>query len=82
MLGFAADASDYCTRERRDGFRFEAGASLSFLPKGFLSHREYRCAYQRAGKGGKQIKRCVISTFQVAESLWASKWQVLTRPLI
>jgi triphosphoribosyl-dephospho-CoA synthetase len=35
----------------------------------YRSRREYRSACQRAGKGGKQIERCVISTFQVAESL-------------
>jgi hypothetical protein len=27
----------------------------------YRSRREYRCACQRAGKGGKQIERCVIS---------------------
>ena len=32
------------------------------------SRREYRLVCQRAGKGGKQIERCVISTFQ-AESM-------------
>jgi len=35
----------------------------------YRSRREYRSACQRAGKGGKQIERCVISTFQVAESM-------------
>jgi hypothetical protein len=29
--------------------------------------QEYRLVCQRAGKGGKQIERCVIATFQVAE---------------
>jgi hypothetical protein len=28
-----------------------------------------RIACERAGKSGKQIERCIISTFQVAESL-------------
>jgi hypothetical protein len=32
----------------------------------YQSRREYRSAYQRAGKGGKQIERCTILTFQVA----------------
>ena len=35
----------------------------------YRSRREYGSVCQRAGKGGKQIERCVISTFQVAESL-------------
>jgi hypothetical protein len=35
----------------------------------YRSHREYRSACQRAGKSGKPIERCVISTFQVAESM-------------
>ena len=33
------------------------------------SRREYRRACQRSGKSGKEIERCVISTFQVAESI-------------
>jgi hypothetical protein len=33
------------------------------------SRREYRHACDRAGKSGKQIERCVISTFQIAQSL-------------
>jgi hypothetical protein len=33
----------------------------------YRSRKEYRSACQRAGKSGKQIERCVISTFQVAE---------------
>jgi hypothetical protein len=35
----------------------------------YRSRREYRCACQRSGKSGKQIERCVISTFQIAESM-------------
>jgi hypothetical protein len=35
----------------------------------YRSRREYRSACERAAKGGKQIERCVISTFQVAESM-------------
>jgi hypothetical protein len=35
----------------------------------YQSRREYKLVCQRAGKGGKQIERCVISSFQVAESL-------------
>ena len=35
----------------------------------YRSRREYRSACERAGKGGKQIERRVISTFQIAESM-------------
>jgi hypothetical protein len=40
----------------------------------FISHlyqarREYGRTCETAGKSGKQIERCVISTFQIAESI-------------
>jgi hypothetical protein len=35
----------------------------------YRSRRDYRSACQHAGKGGKQIERCLISTFQAAESM-------------
>jgi hypothetical protein len=35
----------------------------------YHSRREYRSACDRSGKGGKQIERCLISTFQIAASL-------------
>ena len=35
----------------------------------YHSRREYRRASETAGKSGKRIERCVISTFQIAESL-------------
>jgi hypothetical protein len=35
----------------------------------YPSRREYRSVCQRAGKSGKQIERCVISSFQIVESL-------------
>jgi hypothetical protein len=35
----------------------------------YRSRREYRSACDRSGKGGKQLERCLISTFQVAENL-------------
>ena len=35
----------------------------------YRSRREYRSICQRAGKSGKQIERCVISTFRAAESM-------------
>ena len=39
----------------------------------YRSRKEYRSVCQRAGKGGKQIERCVISSFQVAESIGLQK---------
>jgi hypothetical protein len=33
------------------------------------SKRAYRRACETAGKSGKQIERCLISTFRVAESM-------------
>jgi hypothetical protein len=42
---------------------------LAQLQALYRSRREYRSACERAGKGGKQIERCVISTFQIAESM-------------
>jgi hypothetical protein len=35
----------------------------------YRSRREYRSTCERAGKSGKQIERCIISSFQVAESM-------------
>jgi hypothetical protein len=35
----------------------------------YQSRRDYRQACETAGKSGKQIERCVISSFQVAESM-------------
>jgi hypothetical protein len=35
----------------------------------YQSRRAYRRACETAGKSGKQIERCVISSFQIAESL-------------
>jgi hypothetical protein len=49
----------------------------------YRSRREYRSACERAGKSGKQIERCLISTFQVAQSLGFKgdfrQWQELLR---
>ena len=33
------------------------------------ARRAYRLVCERGGKGGKQIERCLISTFQIAESI-------------
>jgi hypothetical protein len=35
----------------------------------YRSRQEYRLVCQRAGKGGKPIERCLISTFKIAESM-------------
>jgi hypothetical protein len=49
--------------------QLQASEHDGFAAHLYRSRREYRCACQRAGKSGKQIERCVISTFQVAESM-------------
>jgi hypothetical protein len=49
----------------------------------YRSRREFRLVCERAGKSGKPIERCVISTFQVAGSMgfkgdfW--QWEELLR---
>jgi hypothetical protein len=40
-----------------------------FVSHLYQSRREYRLVCETAGKSGKQIERCVIASFQVAESL-------------
>ena len=35
----------------------------------YQARREYRRTCETAGKSGKQIERCVISTFQIAECM-------------
>jgi hypothetical protein len=35
----------------------------------YQARREYRRTSETAGKSGKQIERCVIASFQVAESM-------------
>jgi hypothetical protein len=35
----------------------------------YRSRREYRSACDSSGKSGKQIERCMISTFRVAENM-------------
>ncbi len=40
-----------------------------FVTHLYQSRREYRRTCETAGKSGKQIERCVISTFQGAMSL-------------
>ena len=49
----------------------------------YRSRREYRSACDHSGKGGKQIERCLISSFKVAESMGFQgdyrQWQHLLR---
>ena len=49
--------------------QLQASEHDKFAAHLYRSRREYRSACERAGKSGKQIERCVISTFQVAESM-------------
>ena len=49
----------------------------------YQSRREYRSACDHSGKSGKQIERCLISTFKVAESIGFKgdfrQWEELLR---
>jgi hypothetical protein len=61
-------------RRRRKPFcrllaQLQASEYDKFAAHLYRSRREYRSACQRAGKSGKQIERCALSTFQVAESI-------------
>ena len=40
-----------------------------FVSHLYQSRREYRQTWETAGKSGKEIERCAIATFKVAESL-------------
>jgi hypothetical protein len=47
----------------------QASEHDAFASHLYRSRQEYRLVCQRAGKGGKPIERCVISSFKVAESM-------------
>ncbi|HEY5814305.1 MAG TPA: hypothetical protein VIT23_16825 [Terrimicrobiaceae bacterium] len=47
----------------------ESSEADKFAAHLYQSRREYRYACDRAGKSGKQIERCVLSTYQIAQSL-------------
>ena len=49
--------------------QLEASEHDKFAAHLYRARREYRLDCDHAGKSGKQIERCVISTFQVAESM-------------
>ena len=40
-----------------------------FVSHLYQSRREFRRTCETAGKSGKQIERCVIATFRIAESM-------------
>ena len=40
-----------------------------FVSHLYQSRREYRRTCETVGKSGKQIERCVISSFQIAQSI-------------
>jgi hypothetical protein len=45
----------------------------------YQSRREYRLACDSSGKSGKQIERCLISTFQIADKGEFRQWEGLLR---
>jgi hypothetical protein len=47
----------------------QASEHDAFASHLYRSRQEYRLVCQRAGKGGKPIERCAISTFKIAESM-------------
>ena len=47
----------------------QASEHDAFAAHIYRSRREFRSACERAGKSGKQIERCVIASFRVAESM-------------
>ena len=49
--------------------QLQASEHDKFAAHLYRSRREYRSACERAGKSGKPIERCLISTFQIAESM-------------
>jgi hypothetical protein len=57
------------TERRRLLSQLQASEHDAFAAYLYRSRKECRSVCQRAGKGGKPIERCVISTFQVAESM-------------
>ena len=63
--------------------QLQASEHDKFAAHLYRSRREYRSVCERAGKSEKQIERCVISTFQVAERLGFNgefrQWEHLLR---
>ena len=54
-----------------------------FVSHLYQSRRAYRRACETTGRSGKQIERCIISTFQIAESMGFKgdfrRWEDLLR---
>ena len=63
--------------------QLQASEHDKFVAHLYRSRREYRSDCEHAGKSGKQIERCIISTFRVAESLGFKgdirQWQELLK---
>jgi hypothetical protein len=59
------------TREMLDKLLvlLESGEHDEFAAHLYQARREYRHVSERPGKGSKAVERCVISTFQIAESM-------------
>ena len=61
----------------------QASEHDAFASHLYRSRQEYRLVCQRAGKGGKPIERCVIATFQIAQSMGfkgeVRQWEHLLR---
>ncbi len=63
--------------------QLQASEHDAFAAHLYQSRREYRLACDSSGKSGKQIERCLISTFKVAESIGFKgefrQWEELLR---
>ena len=63
--------------------QLQASEHDKFAAHLYRSRREFRSTCDRAGKSGKPIERCVISTFQVAGSIGFKgdirQWEELLR---
>ena len=63
--------------------QLQASEHDAFAAHLYRSRREYRSACERSGKSGKQIERCVLATFRVAESMGFKgefrQWEQLLR---
>jgi hypothetical protein len=53
--------------------QLQASEHDRFVAHLYRSRREYRSACERAGKGGKQIERCVPLDFSGCRGAWDSK---------
>ena len=63
--------------------QLQASEHDAFAAHLYRSRREFRSRCERAGKSGKAIERCAISTFRVAESMGFKgelrQWEELLR---